>query len=86
MNSFQQSLIDRGLTKREAAVTEAALQGKTNPQIAADLNLKTPTVKYHMYNVFKTLNIKTRLSLSNLLMLEYIEFKKTQAVNSTPVE
>lgn len=81
MNSFQKTLVDRGLTERQAMVTESALSGKTNNEIAEQLKIKVPTVKFHMYNIFKTLKIKTRLGLSHELGLQYLEHKKSLEQN-----
>lgn len=86
MNLFQKSLVDRGLTKREAQITESALSGKTNNQIAEEFSLKIPTVKFHMYNIFKTLKVKTRLGLSNQLIIQYVDFKKTQTEKNATAE
>ena len=39
----------------------ALVQGKSNKQIARDLNLSGATVKAHVGAIFKTLNVNNRL-------------------------
>lgn len=50
-----------GLTPRQFEVLNALVQGKSNKQIARDLNLSGATVKAHVGAIFKTLNVNNRL-------------------------
>ena len=50
-----------GLTPRQFEVLNALVQGKSNKQIARDLNLSGATVKAHVGAIFKTLNVSNRL-------------------------
>lgn len=51
------------LTKREREVALAVAEGKTNQVIADDCSIKERTVKSHLTNIFKKLNVKDRVSL-----------------------
>ena len=51
------------LTKREREVALAVAEGKSNQIIAEDCGIKERTVKSHLTNIFKKLNIKDRVSL-----------------------
>ena len=46
------------LTSREASILEAIRQGKSNKNIAFDLSMSESTVKVHVRNIFKKLNVK----------------------------
>ncbi|MCS6557736.1 response regulator transcription factor [Curtobacterium flaccumfaciens] len=48
------------LTPREADVLERIADGRTNPQIAAELFLTVPTVKSYVNQVFAKLGVRTR--------------------------
>ena len=36
-------------------------QGCTNGEISREMNIKLPTVKSHIYNIYKKLGVSTRL-------------------------
>lgn len=48
------------LTPREADVLERIAEGRTNPEIAAELFLTVPTVKSYVNQVFQKLGVRTR--------------------------
>ncbi|WP_309146758.1 response regulator transcription factor [Curtobacterium sp. MCPF17_003] len=48
------------LTPREVDVLERIADGRTNPQIAAELFLTVPTVKSYVNQVFAKLGVRTR--------------------------
>ncbi len=48
------------LTKRQRDVIAAMAQGKSNKEIARDLGLADGTVKIHVSNIFKALNVHNR--------------------------
>lgn len=48
------------LTPREADVLERIADGRTNPEIAAELFLTVPTVKSYVNQVFQKLGVRTR--------------------------
>lgn len=55
------------LTKREEEITALVYQGLSNPEISAHLYISTYTVKRHMQNIFKKMNIRHRSELIHLI-------------------
>ncbi|MEK3723064.1 helix-turn-helix transcriptional regulator [Paenibacillus sp. FSL H8-0034] len=55
------------LTPREMEVVELIIQGLTNMEIACKLYLSEVTVKKHLSNIFRKLNIKNRSQLAFLM-------------------
>ncbi|HSC66982.1 MAG TPA: LuxR C-terminal-related transcriptional regulator [Cellvibrio sp.] len=51
------------LTSREKAVAELVAAGKTNKEVARDLNITERTVKAHLGAVFEKLRVRDRLQL-----------------------
>jgi len=49
------------LTRREREILQLIAQGKTNKEISKMLFISTETVKSHIKNIFKKLNIKNRV-------------------------
>ncbi|WP_425756146.1 response regulator transcription factor [Ihubacter sp. rT4E-8] len=49
------------LTKREVEILEEIYSGKTNTQIAEALFISESTVKAHIYNIFRKLDVKSRV-------------------------
>ena len=54
------------LTNQEQNVCNAIIEGKTNKEIASELFVSLSTVKTHVNNIYKKLNVKTREELKNL--------------------
>jgi len=52
------------LTKQENVIKNLVLSGKTNKEIASELHISLSTVKTHLHNIFKKLNISNRNELS----------------------
>lgn len=59
--------LDRSLrmTNREHQVIELIVEGCANKQIASRLNLSIYTVKSHVHNILKKLDLKTRIQIAN---------------------
>lgn len=53
------------LTRRELQIMELLADGATNLQIAETLYVSEHTVKSHLYNVFKKIDVKNRLQACN---------------------
>lgn len=53
----------KGLTTREIEIIKLVLEGKINKDIADDLYVKEKTIKFHLSNVFKKLNLTGRIDL-----------------------
>ncbi len=49
------------LTKREVEILREIYSGKTNTQIAETLFISESTVKAHIYNIFRKMNVKSRV-------------------------
>lgn len=45
----------------EISILQYIEQGYTNARIAEQMNIKEATVKKHVYNIFKKLEVKTRV-------------------------
>jgi ligand-binding sensor domain-containing protein/DNA-binding CsgD family transcriptional regulator len=56
-----------GISEREQDVLRLALKGKSNNEIEDQLYISLPTVKKHLYNVYKKMAVKNRLELINLV-------------------
>jgi DNA-binding NarL/FixJ family response regulator len=54
------------LTYREKQILEEIVSGETNQEIADHLNISVHTVKTHIYNMYKKLNVSNRLQVSHL--------------------
>jgi len=63
-----QSLMQLGLTAREAEVLYWIALGKTNPEIAVILDSAANTVKKHAQNILDKLRVETRTSAARLAM------------------
>lgn len=48
------------LTQRELEVLKGVYEGKSNKEIARDLDLTEPTIKLHMKTLFRKLDVKNR--------------------------
>jgi DNA-binding CsgD family transcriptional regulator len=55
------------LTGREHQVAHLVAQGRTNPQVAAELFVSTKTVESHLRNAFHKLHVSSRLELARLI-------------------
>ncbi len=53
------------LTKREKQILHLSASGAKNAEIADRLNVSTHTVKTHMYNLFKKINVSNRIQAIN---------------------
>jgi ATP/maltotriose-dependent transcriptional regulator MalT len=52
------------LTERELQVAQLVVDRKTNPEIAADLFLSKKTVETHLHNIFRKINVASRVELA----------------------
>jgi DNA-binding CsgD family transcriptional regulator len=58
------------LTKREKELTQLVFRGLSNPEISVSLNISTGTVKRHIQNIYKKMDIKSRYELIYLIKSE----------------
>lgn len=56
-------LQDQGLTPREQEVSYLVSQGNSNKEIAEELGVTEVTVKFHLQNIFKKMELKSRAQL-----------------------
>jgi DNA-binding NarL/FixJ family response regulator len=60
-DSALESIVEgTGLTGREVAVLQALAQGRSNKEIARSLWLAEQTVKFHLTNIYRKLNVRGR--------------------------
>jgi DNA-binding CsgD family transcriptional regulator len=57
-----------GFTAQEAQIARLAAEGRTNPEIGAELFLSPRTVEWHLHKVFAKLGIGSRRELSGTLL------------------
>jgi len=50
----------KGVTKREAEILQLVASGHSNKQIAGSVHLSEATIKWHLHNIFRKLEVKTR--------------------------
>jgi ATP/maltotriose-dependent transcriptional regulator MalT len=55
------------LTERELQVARLVVDRKTNPEIAADLFLSQKTVETHLRNIFRKIDVSTRVELARVV-------------------
>ena len=65
-----------GLTLRETEIVNYILLGKTNKEISEKLFIQEVTVKYHISNIFRKLDIKKRTELPPM----FLKFKSGQVI------
>ena len=59
-NSAASLAKESGLTERELSILAAVGAGKSNKQIARELWLAEPTIKYHLTNIYRKLGVTSR--------------------------
>jgi two-component system, NarL family, nitrate/nitrite response regulator NarL len=61
MNSREINMGSQKLTARELQILEALVQCKSNKQIAKYLEIKESTVEIHLYNIYRKINVQSRV-------------------------
>ncbi len=74
-------LIQKGLSNREAEVAELVSKGLSNKEVANQLFVTEKTVKFHLTNIYKKMNVKSRAQLIVWCLphLGFVESEATQA-------
>ncbi len=57
-------LIQKGLSNREAEVAELVSKGLSNKEVANQLFVTEKTVKFHLTNIYKKMNVKSRAQIA----------------------
>ena len=55
------------ITDKQSEIIELILEGKTYKQIAEELYISPKTVDNHVQNIYKKLNVKSKIQLSNFI-------------------
>lgn len=71
----------KGLSNREAEVAELVTQGLSNKEVANQLFVTEKTVKFHLTNIYKKMNLKSRAQLIVWCMPHY-SFAETAAAQA----
>lgn len=75
-------LIQKGLSNREAEVAELVSKGLSNKEVANQLFVTEKTVKFHLTNIYKKMNVKSRAQLI-VWCLPHLGFVETETRNET---
>ncbi|MBE8162573.1 MAG: response regulator transcription factor [Bdellovibrionaceae bacterium] len=78
-------LVKNGLSPRESEVGELVTQGLSNKEIADRLFVTEKTIKFHLTNIYKKMQVKSRSQLIVWCMphLKFIDMK-TNANQTAP--
>lgn len=71
-------LIQKGLSNRESEVAELVTKGMSNKEVANQLFVTEKTVKFHLTNIYKKMNVKSRAQLI-VWCLPHIGFVEKEA-------
>jgi DNA-binding CsgD family transcriptional regulator len=80
-------LIQKGLSNREAEVAELVSKGLSNKEVANQLFVTEKTVKFHLTNIYKKMNLRSRAQLIVWCLphLGFVENETRREVNAAPV-
>jgi LuxR family transcriptional regulator, positive regulator of biofilm formation len=76
-------LIQKGLSNREAEVAELVSKGLSNKEVANQLFVTEKTVKFHLTNIYKKMNVKSRAQLI-VWCLPHLGFVESETVRQEP--
>ena len=62
-----------GLTERQSIVVQLLISGKSDRQIASQLQVSVPTVRAHFQRIFTTLGVSDRTALVVEIFRAYLE-------------
>lgn len=78
-------LIQKGLSNREAEVAELVSKGLSNKEVANQLFVTEKTVKFHLTNIYKKMNVKSRAQLI-VWCLPHLGFVENEAQKEIPAQ
>lgn len=73
-------ILDAGLSRREADVLRCVARGLANKDIARELWISVPTVKFHLTNAYRTLGIANRTEAARWVLEHGIRIENDSAV------
>ena len=76
-------LIQKGLSNREAEVAELVSKGLSNKEVANQLFVTEKTVKFHLTNIYKKMNVKSRAQLI-VWCLPHLGFVENETIKEQP--
>jgi DNA-binding CsgD family transcriptional regulator len=71
-------LTQKGLSNREAEVAELVTKGLSNKEVANQLFVTEKTVKFHLTNIYKKMNVKSRSQLI-VWCMPHMSFQENEA-------
>jgi len=71
-------LTQKGLSNREAEVAELVTKGLSNKEVANQLFVTEKTVKFHLTNIYKKMNVKSRSQLI-VWCMPHMSFQETES-------
>jgi len=79
-------LIQKGLSNREAEVAELVTKGLSNKEVANQLFVTEKTVKFHLTNIYKKMNVKSRAQLIVWCLphLGFVEREEKPTIEQNP--
>src|SRR5476651_2489131 len=75
---LRDALIQKGLSNRESEVAELVSKGMSNKEVANQLFVTEKTVKFHLTNIYKKMNVKSRAQLI-VWCLPHLGFVESEA-------
>ena len=82
---LRKDLLKKNLSKREIEVVMLVLEGSTNREVAHKLCVAEKTVKFHLTNVYKKLNISRRSQIFwKLPLADFISINEKPAEREAP--
>ena len=83
---LKQVLIKEGLSKRESEVAELVTKGLSNKEVADQLYVTEKTVKFHLTNIYKKMDLRSRAQLIVwcLPKMNFAEEARTNTTNPSP--
>jgi DNA-binding CsgD family transcriptional regulator len=87
MNGIISYLVNvAGLTHREAEVAEATTKGFTNRESAQLLFVTEKTIKFHLTNIYRKMNVTSRSQLIVKVLAATAEYRTSEvAATPTPI-
>ena len=81
-------LIQKGLSNRESEVAELVTKGMSNKEVANQLFVTEKTVKFHLTNIYKKMNVKSRAQLIVWCLphIGFVEKEEAAAAQAAPAQ